>query len=359
MNINVRKTGCLIFVAIIAMGCGEERLNTPPVARLEVFPYAGDTTTIFTFDATGSSDNEDIKEKLTVRWDWNGDGIWDTGFESELKVLNRFVQKGMNFIRMELSDLDGFTSIITDSIRVFPIPVTGSVRDPRDGRVYKTVYLEGNWWMAESMKSGLVISSPEPQKNNGIIEFYAYDNDPGNIEKEGGLYSWSEAMQYGEMENSRGICPPGWHIPSLNEWKVIAPVTVPYLFLNYYYGPGGPGGLNLTYGGYYNFLYEKRNEGKQQYGFGGINTFAGFWTSSKREEKRDDFNGNIAWQQRNLSINISNVLDGDVPGSFDNSGLYVMGDQIHLRGNLEAYDRFAPYIVNATYAYFVRCAKDQ
>ena len=358
MQYSIKHIWILLLMAMLPFSCTEERINTHPTAVLTVFPYAGDTTTIFTFDASKSSDNEDINEKLTVRWDWNNDGTWDTGFQSELKTLYRFSTKGMNYVRMELSDSEGLTVSSADSVRVFPIPVAGSMTDPRDGRVYKTVYIEGNWWMAESMKYGLVISSDSLQKNNGIEEAFTYRNDRRNLEEYGGLYSWFEAMQYSESEKSQGICPPGWHIPSFNEWKIIAPFSLPYLFLNYYYGPGGPGGLNLTYGGYYNFLYETRNGGKHLYGFGGMTSIGGFWTSSQREEKVGDDSGNVAYRRRNLSINLMNPVSDSIIGSYDNFGLFVMGDQIHLHGNLEAYDRFSPYIVNATYAQFVRCMKN-
>lgn len=205
------------------ISCQKEKINTPPLAALTAFPYAGDTTTIFTFDASKSSDAEDVKEKLTVRWDWNSDGIWDTDYQSELKALCRFSTKGMNYIRMELSDSGGLTMVLTDSVRVFTVPVKGSMTDPRDGQKYETVYLEGNWWMAESLRYGKVIPSDSLQKNNSIVETYAYGNQIQNITASGGLYSWFEAMQYDETEECQGICPPGWHVPSFNEWNAIAP----------------------------------------------------------------------------------------------------------------------------------------
>lgn len=121
------KSNIIFLVVIALISCQKEKINTPPSAVLTAFPYAGDTTTIFTFDASKSSDAEDVKEKLTVRWDWYSDGIWDTGFQSDLKALYRFSTKGMNYIRMELSDSGGLTIILTDSVRVFPIPVIVSI----------------------------------------------------------------------------------------------------------------------------------------------------------------------------------------------------------------------------------------
>jgi uncharacterized protein (TIGR02145 family) len=35
----------------------------------------------------------------------------------------------------------------------------------------------------------------------------------------GGLYLWDEALDYTDKEKGRGICPPGWHLPSEQEWQ--------------------------------------------------------------------------------------------------------------------------------------------
>lgn len=351
----------LISILILhAVSCVQDEINTPPSAFLSVFPYAGDTSTIFTFDASKSSDAEDVKEKLAVRWDWNNDGTWDTGFQSELKTATSFSQTGMNFIRMELSDDGGLTKTLTDSVRIFPIPITGSITDPRDGQVYKTVYLEGNWWMAESLRYGSVIISDSIQKNNDVPEVYAYGNEIQNFIEYGGLYSWYEAMQYDDTEKGQGICLPGWHIPSLNEWKAIAPFTLPYLFLNYYYGPGGPGGLNLKYGGMYTFIWEEPSGFKYEHYFSGQNTWAGFWTSTHREDKFEDFSKqHVAFQRWNQSVNIENVLNGPIPGLFDNMGLYVQGDKIHISGDVIAYLQIYGIPKMARYAQYVRCIKNQ
>ena len=47
-----------------------------------------------------------------------------------------------------------------------------------------------------------------------IIEKYCYDNDPNNCNTYGGLYQWTEAMQYTTTQGAQGICPSGWHIPT-------------------------------------------------------------------------------------------------------------------------------------------------
>jgi uncharacterized protein (TIGR02145 family) len=72
----------------------------------------------------------------------------------------------------------------------------GTFTDPRDGKVYKTVTINGKEWMAENF-SYLVQGS------------YCYDNKPQNCDKYGRLYTWDAALK---------AVPAGWHIPARSEY---------------------------------------------------------------------------------------------------------------------------------------------
>ena len=54
-----------------------------------------------------------------------------------------------------------------------------------------------------------------------MIEKYCYDNDPNNCTTYGGFYQWNEAMQYVTTLGAQGICPSGWHIPTLSELQTL------------------------------------------------------------------------------------------------------------------------------------------
>ena len=81
----------------------------------------------------------------------------------------------------------------------------GSVKDGRDGRVYRTIKIAGRVWMAENLSL----------KENSEKCFDV-----------GCRYFWAKAMKvdgYSESpivveKNHQGVCMDGWHIPDSTEW---------------------------------------------------------------------------------------------------------------------------------------------
>jgi len=187
---------------------------------------------------------------LLIRWDWDNDIIWDTDYSSEKKDNHRFSGTGFHTICIKVKDRGGLTHSTSIEVYIRGDNETSTMTDPRDGREYKTVKLLGKWWMAENLKTGKLIQSNFQQYRNGLIEKYAYDENPDNIEKYGGLYFFDEAMNYKDEPGSQGICPPGWYIPSLKEWQDIG-MGAPNKYLNEYYGQGGESLLNLKLSGIY------------------------------------------------------------------------------------------------------------
>ena len=102
-----------------------------------------------------------------------------------------------------------------------PLVCGQPVTDLRDGKTYNTVLIGNQCWMAQNLNTGNRINGYSHQTNNGIIEKYCYDDDETLCDVYGGLYQWTEMMQYVSTEGVQGICPAGWHIPSDAEWMAL------------------------------------------------------------------------------------------------------------------------------------------
>lgn len=89
--------------------------------------------------------------------------------------------------------------------------------DSRDGQSYNTVQIFDQCWMAENLNIGTQISTSINQSNNNTLEKYC----TGDCSVYGGLYIWEEMMQYVQFEGAKGICPSGWHIPSISEYLTL------------------------------------------------------------------------------------------------------------------------------------------
>ena len=90
--------------------------------------------------------------------------------------------------------------------------------DVRNGKEYNMLRFGKDIWMAENLDIGTMINGSMNQTDNQIIEKYYYNNDPGMGAIYGGLYQWNELMSYSIEENSQGICPAGWEVPSHKDW---------------------------------------------------------------------------------------------------------------------------------------------
>lgn len=86
------------------------------------------------------------------------------------------------------------------------------------GETYPTIQIGSQCWFQKNLNIGIMVTGN--QTNNGIIEKYGYDDNLANCATYGGLYQWNEAMKYG-TNGSQGICPTGWHIPTLDEFNTL------------------------------------------------------------------------------------------------------------------------------------------
>ncbi len=185
--------------AIIDQDNGVFGSNTPPTAVLSVNPGYGSTATIFELDGSGSYDDEDPLSALMLRWDFDGDGTWDTGWDLQKTVDHQYSVEGTYNVKMEIKDTEGLTDDVVQSISVSASGGSGCdgiTSVSYGGQDYPTVEMGDQCWMKENL-------------NHDMGNSWCYGNDSSNCLQYGKLYDWNTALQ---------VCPPGWHLPSDDEW---------------------------------------------------------------------------------------------------------------------------------------------
>ena len=185
--------------------------------------------------------------------------------------------------------------------------------DSRDGNVYKMVIIGEQVWMAENLAYLPVVIGPVTGSKTEP-HFYVYGywgtdvaaaKATANYTTYGVLYNWPAAMNGAASSTAnpsgiKGVCPPGWHLPSKSEWDQL---------VNYLGGNDSAGGKMKETG----FIHwqEPNNGATNESGFssvpGGsvddkfksIGTKAFFWSSTE--------NTSIASLQYELSCNNTRV----------------------------------------------------
>jgi len=131
---------------------------------------------------------------------------------------------GTHAITYSYSNVYGCAKTASLNITVLnPLPFfcDSPLTDVRDNQQYPTVKLGVQCWMAANLNFGAQVPSSAMQRDNCTVEKYCFNDIPSNCSTLGGLYQWDEIMQFEAVEGIQGLCPPGWHVPSENEWNVL------------------------------------------------------------------------------------------------------------------------------------------
>lgn len=91
--------------------------NQSPVAVFSFTPENADTSTVFTFDASGSSDLEDPISVLLFRWDFEGKYNW-TDPVNNSEANYKFSKPGTYNVGLKVIDTKGWSGEIRKSIIV-------------------------------------------------------------------------------------------------------------------------------------------------------------------------------------------------------------------------------------------------
>lgn len=102
----------------------------------------------------------------------------------------------------------------------------GTITDKRDGKVYKTVKIGSQIWMAENLN--YADTSKHALLREGNIG--CWEGKEEYCEVAGRLYKWEaailrtwgcSAVENACVEPMQGVCPSGWHVPDKAEWLML------------------------------------------------------------------------------------------------------------------------------------------
>jgi len=99
-------------------------------------------------------------------------------------------------------------------------PVSGTMIDTRNWKIYATVKINDQTWMAENLA---FLPSVSPHYSGSATDpfYYVYDYEGSsvadakatdNFDTYGVLYNW---------EAAKTACPSGWHLPTEGEWTIL------------------------------------------------------------------------------------------------------------------------------------------
>src|SRR2546425_186865 len=90
---------------------------TGPTARFTFAPPFPKANNSVAFDASSSTDG-DPSATLQARWDWEGDGVWDTPWSATLTIEHVFTTAGAYLVKLEVFDSHGLTGGIGQWVAV-------------------------------------------------------------------------------------------------------------------------------------------------------------------------------------------------------------------------------------------------
>ncbi len=187
-------------------------------------------------------------------------------------------------------DADGWSWDVPKEARFNPNIKYDSIIDPRDKQVYKVVKIEvkdknySQVWMAENLNYADSVRTPSLKGQN-----WCYNNDEKNCKVSGRYYTWAAAIDSVALANDsknplncgygktcginrgvQGICPDGWHLPTLHEWGLLSVAL----------GNAGVSGDSLKALTGWDYAGTADNNGVDAYGFAALPTGRMVSTSS-------------------------------------------------------------------------------
>ena len=208
-----------------------------------------------------------------------------------------------------VSMTDNWSWDVPKEARLNPEITYDVMTDTRDKKVYKTVKIGDQVWMAENLNYADTVKTR-------ILRYHSwcYDDVEENCDVSGRLYSWASAIDSAKLYAEKsivcgygkncplpdtvyGICPPGWHLPSKAEFETLFKYVGGIRDEEYTYRWHGAGIKLKSASGWY-----KNGNGTDDFGFSalpagtrgyyshsGVGRVAAFWYASESSLSNANF----------------------------------------------------------------------
>ena len=239
------------------------------------------------FAESGKWNDDDTKKAIT---DWIANAVAKAVMDSIRKNMENwgFAKEVPNFEKVieEINDAqkipEGWSWDVPKEARLNPKIKYDSMIDPRDKQVYKVVKIKvkdknySQVWMAENLNYADSVRTPSLKGQN-----WCYNNDEKNCKVSGRYYTWAAAIDSVALANDsknplncgygktcginrgvQGICPDGWHLPTLHEWGLLSVAL----------GNAGVAGDSLKALTGWDYAGTADNNGVDAYGFAALPT---------------------------------------------------------------------------------------
>jgi len=239
-NINLISTAFIIgFIAILNFGC--EKAENEKSVSLAIL--TSDTITLITqttaivkseivsngggaITANGvcwsTSQSPTITDNKSI--DSIGVASFGIGAVSYTNSISGLSANTKYYVRAYATNISGTSYGNVLSFNTLkPFPANGSIIRDIDNNIYHTIIIGNQVWSLENLKTSKyrngdpIINFTDTAKWawNGLTSgaYSNYNNDTSISNIYGKLYNWFA------INDKRGICPNGWHIPTENEWN--------------------------------------------------------------------------------------------------------------------------------------------
>ena len=213
-------------------------------------------STVSTIGLTWTPTNRTPTTAGSVSVSVSGSGVC-SGMTAQCGSITVSLPSSSSVVPSSSSALPSSSSVAPSSSSVAPPSViSGTFLDERNGyyKYYKWVKIGTQTWMAQNL-------------NYPLVESECYGKDEDNCYTYGRLYNWSVAMRcYNSSSCSevqpkhQGICPEGWHIPSIEDWDILMDYVGGYL----------TAGTKLKATSGWNDYHGASGNGTDEYGFSAL-----------------------------------------------------------------------------------------